>query len=153
MNNKAQFTIDIGILLLVLITHVSWAFKFIFMKLIYFARPVSQYDTPQDNRDRKTLQDMGFEILDPKGTKMQNKYEQVKKEGRDPMEVFEEEVQKCHALAFRSFYDHTIGAGVYTEVDTAKEMGIPIIELPQMIGERKLTTDETRERLRLIGTR
>ena len=117
------------------------------MKRVYYARAISLYDTLQDARDIKLLEQMGFEVVNPNDKKLSARY---KKEG---MEVFYEVVESCDGLAFRAFQDGSIGAGVYGEMQRAKELGKFIFELPTVTSKRILSIEDTREYLSLIGKR
>ena len=118
------------------------------MKLkIYLARPINLYDTPQDKRDIELLEKLGFEILNPNKEELQKRY---KEEG---MDVFLEAMKESTALAFRSFPDGKISAGVKKEIDKAIEMEIPIIELPTITSIRVLSVEDTRAYLGYLGQR
>jgi len=69
------------------------------------------------------------------------------------MDVFTAAVKDCDALAFRSFQDGRISAGVKKEIDAAIELGKPVIELPTITSTRILSIDDTREYLKLLGHR
>lgn len=114
---------------------------------VYYAHPVSLYNTKVDERDEETLKRLGFDVINPKSPDWS---EQYKKRG---MEFFIEQVRQCDAIAFRAFLDGSIGAGVRAEIDEAVKLGIPIIELPCCIQRRTLTVEQTREALRDCGQR
>lgn len=114
---------------------------------IYYARPINLYNSPQDGRDIELMQQLGFEVLNPNKAELKERY---KTEG---MDVFLQAVTDCDALAFRSFPDLSISAGVKKEIDRAIELGKPIIELPTITVKRVLSVDDTREYLRCIGVR
>jgi hypothetical protein len=114
---------------------------------IYYARPINLYNTKQDIRDIELMQKLGFEVVNPNKEALQERY---KTEG---MDVFLQAVTDCDALAFRSFPDFTISAGVKKEIDKAVELNKPVIELPTITSSRVLSVDDTREYLRLLGAR
>lgn len=114
---------------------------------IYYARPISLYNTPQDQRDLDQLALMGFEVVNP------NKEELHKRYQVEGMGVFLEAVKDCDSLAFRSFPDSKISAGVYKEIKQAEEIGKPVIELPTITSSRVLSVEDTREYLKLLGAR
>lgn len=114
---------------------------------IYYARPVSLYNTKQEERDLLLLTQLGFSIVNPNKEELQLAY---KDKG---MGVFTAAVKDCDALAFRSFQDGKISAGVKKEIDTALELGKPVIELPTITQNRVLSVDETREYLYYLGNR
>lgn len=117
------------------------------MKKVYFARPISLYKTKQDLRDIKLLQDLGFEVVNPDKDELSKRY---KEEG---MSVFLSAVMDCDCLAFRSFQDLKIGAGVKAEIQKAIETGKMVFELPTITDSRFLSVEETRQYLAYIGQR
>jgi hypothetical protein len=79
------------------------------MLKIYYARPMSYYDTQFDNDTIKMLQKLGFEVVNPNNPWLSAN---AKVSG---MTEFIKLVKTCDALAFYSFPDHKIGAGVANE--------------------------------------
>lgn len=114
---------------------------------IYYARPINLYNTAQDERDIALLTSLGFEVINP------NKEELSKRYKIAGMDVFYQAMLDCQALAFRSFPDLKISAGVVGEITKAVEMGIPVIELPTVTESRKMSVDETRQYLAYLGSR
>lgn len=114
---------------------------------IYYARPISLYGTPQDQRDIATLESLGLVVVDPKGPEHQEAY------AARGMDYFREMVDGCDAIAFRAFADGTVGAGVAAEIERAQEAGKPVIELPTALLRRVRSVEETREFLRECGHR
>jgi hypothetical protein len=114
---------------------------------VYYAHCMAIYNTPQEARDVQELTKLGFEILNPNHEKYENAY---KDKG---MKVFEEAVFSCDALAFRSLPDGRIPAGIYKEIEYAKDASIPVFELPSGTKSREMTVDVTREYLRESGFR
>lgn len=114
---------------------------------IYFARPISLYNTPQDERDIQLMEALGFEVVNPNKEKLSKRYQ---KEG---MSVFYKAVADCDALAFRSFPDLSISAGVHGEILKAEELGKPVFELPTITSSRVLSVDDTRAWLKYLGAR
>jgi hypothetical protein len=114
---------------------------------IYYARPISLYNTKQEERDLLILTQLGFQILNPNKEELQKRY---REEG---MDVFTAAVKDCDALAFRSFQDGKISAGVKKEIDAALELGKPVIELPTITSKRILSVEDTRAYLTLCGYR
>lgn len=118
------------------------------MNSIYFARSISLYGSEQDKRDIQTLKSLGFDVIDLAADEaLQREYK-----GRG-MEAFLERVKWCSALAFRANPDGTIGAGVWDEIQAALEVGLDVIELPNLMSRRALSVGDTREYLRLVGQR
>lgn len=114
---------------------------------IYYARPISLYNTKQEERDLLLLTQLGLDILNPNKEDLQKRYQQ------EGMDVFTMAVKDCDALAFRSFQDGKISAGVKKEIDVALELGKVVIELPTITSNRVLSVDDTREYLKLLGNR
>lgn len=113
----------------------------------YFARPIHLYKTAQDGRDLETLKALGFTVVNPDKAALQAKYQQ------EGMSVFLQAIEDCEALAYRSFPDLKISAGVAKEIAKAKDMGIPVIELPTLTQGRVLSVEDTRAYLHYIGKR
>lgn len=116
-------------------------------KKVYFARPINLYGTKQDERDIALLSTLGFENINPNKEELQRRYQ---KEG---MTVFTEIVKDCDILAFRSFPDGKISAGVYKEIIEAVDSGLQIIELPTITETRVLSVEDTRSYLKYLGNR
>lgn len=117
------------------------------MKKVYFARPISQYGNNQDKRDIELIRSMGFEILDPNSKFYEEAY---KSRG---MSVFTDLVANCDGLIFRSFVDGTIGAGMVKEINTAKGLGLFVLELPTITSKRELSVEDTRTYINQLGYR
>lgn len=109
----------------------------------YYARPITLYGTPQEERDETTIRALGFEPIQIKKADYQGQ----------GMAVFEPMVKDAKALFFRSFPDMSIGAGVTKEIAWAVEAGLPVLELPHLFERRILTVDETRRMLAYQGKR
>jgi hypothetical protein len=145
---------------------------------VYYAHCKAIYGTPQEERDIKALESMGFEVLNPNTQIIQNKVEEIREEMTqktraaklrytaidtamrvmlDPgvaiMNYFTELVGSCDALAFRSLPDGAIPSGVAKELKHAQSLGYPIIELPSMVSTRIMDVEQTREYLHEIGER
>lgn len=117
------------------------------MKKAYYARPLSLYGTPQEERDKATIRALGFEPIEI------NKPEIQAAAAEQGMAPFESLVKQADALFFRAFVDGAIGAGVIKEIAWAVEGGMPAVELPGRIEIRALSVDETRLYLRELGQR
>ena len=113
-------------------------------KKAYYARPISLYNTLQEKRDIELLNLLGFEVINPNKAELEARYQ---KEG---MSVFIEATKDCDVIAFRSFQDGKISAGVYKEII---ESGKPSIELPTITSNRVLSVEDTRAYLSLLGNR
>lgn len=115
--------------------------------VVYYAHPISLYGTKQEQRDIDTLEALGFSVLNPNSAVHEAGY------AEKGMQYFEELVSGCQALAFRAFPDGGIPAGIFKEVNAAKEKNIPVLELPSAMSRRSLSVDATREALREAGCR
>lgn len=115
---------------------------------VYFARGIHQYNTPDDNRTVSRLQALGYKVIDITSEKAQFGY---KNWGMDYFYRLIEE--DCDILFFQAFPNRRIGAGVAGEIAKAKDLGIPVFEIPIQIEERTCTVDQTRDMLRLLGVR
>jgi hypothetical protein len=114
---------------------------------VYYARPISLYDTKQDERDLVLLTKLFSEIVNPNTPEFQRRYE------IEGMDVFVNAVKDCDVLAFRCFPGGKIPAGVMKEIIAANETDKIVIELPSITGERLLSVNDSREYLKLLGTR
>lgn len=114
---------------------------------VYYAHPISLYNTPTEARDIETLLSLGLGVFNPNSKELDERY---KVEG---MAMFEALVKSCDGLAFRAFPEGQISAGVGKEIQWAQEAGLPIIELPVMLLGRTQTIGETREYLQNCGAR
>lgn len=114
---------------------------------VYYARPINLYNTPQDERDIELLKSLNFDVLNPNKQELQERY---KTEG---MDVFLQAVSDCDIIAFRSFPDMKISAGVKKEIDKAIELGKIAIELPTITSDRILSVEDTRAYLSYLGNR
>lgn len=117
------------------------------MKKAYYARPMSIYHSPCEDRDVDLIRTLGFEPIDI------NKEELQMAARAFGMQVFEPLVLEAKALFFRSFPDGSIGAGVAQEIAWAIGAGIPVVEIPRQIARRTLSVEDTREMLRELGQR
>lgn len=115
--------------------------------LVYFARPISNYKSLQDQRDLALLKQLGFEVVNPDKETYQKEYLDL------GMDVFLNEVKKCEILVFRSFVDGNISSGVFKEIIAAQEADISILELPTITSKRVLSVEDTRAYLTLLGQR
>lgn len=115
------------------------------MATIYYAHPLSLYNTLQEARDVVLLRSLGFHVINPNAPEHQEGY---KKKG---MSYFFNLANSCDALAFRAFPDGKIGAGIVGEMKAMEAK--PIIELPHSISCRALTIEQTREYLKELGQR
>lgn len=120
------------------------------MKVVYYAHSLHIYNTPQEQRDVKALESMGFEVLNPNQEIHQRKYQAS---GYDFKYFLDLVRYKCDGVAFRAYMDGSIPAGVASEVKHGQGHGKFILELPRLLEERSLSIDATRQRLREEGQR
>ena len=125
------------------------------MKKIYYAHCKSIYNTEQEKRHIKTLEDLGFEVINPNTEEHQEKCKNIfNKIGEpDPMSYFYTLVSDCDALAFASLPNFTLTAGVYKEVCLAIQLNKPVIELPNFSFRDVLEVEQTRQYLKECGQR
>lgn len=116
-------------------------------KTVYYAHSLSLYDTPQEDKDERVLQDLGFDVLNPNAPGITEKYNE------QGMSLFWNLIERCDALAFRAHTDGKVPAGVSKEISFARVLCVPFFELPTQVGERTLTVQRTREYLRETGVR
>jgi len=128
---------------------VSQAYKLPKLR-VYYAHSKAIYHKPQEKRDIILLNDLGFDVINPSD----ENHERLCKAWPDgAMAYFEHVVKDCQLLAFRAHADGNIGAGVVCEIDWAIEAGMPIIELPSRMLQRRLSLAQTREYLAEVGER
>jgi len=117
--------------------------------VIYYAHPMSLYGTPQEERDIKTLLDMGFGVLNP----AEEQFREEAKQHNNQMSYFLQLLRKCDGVAFRGTPGGKITCGVVQEIKEAVLYNMPIIELPSSVIARAMSIPETLEYLREIGER
>ena len=113
---------------------------------IYYAHCIAIYDTPQEERDINLLESLGFTVINPNQPE-----HQLMCKGMG-MEYFLQLTARCDALAFRAIPGIGVPAGVAKEITLAHERGMPVIELPSLLG-RSMSIDDTREYLKECGKR
>jgi nucleoside 2-deoxyribosyltransferase len=125
------------------------------MKKVYYAHSMHLYNTKQEERDIKTLEELGFEVFNPNSGTIQEEVEKYKLEFGDAstMEYFKLLVQNCDIFVFRAHPNGKIPSGVGFELNYAMELGKLIIELPSLLSTRHLSLADTREYLKLLGQR
>jgi hypothetical protein len=114
---------------------------------IYYAHCIAIYDTPQEQRDIETLQQLGFEVVNPNCPESANGYKVL------GMEYFRQFADTCDAIAFRALPGGSVPAGVFAEIGIFRDKGKPVIELPSSINLREMSVEETREYIRECGAR
>jgi len=120
------------------------------IKKIYYAHPITLYNTNQEEIDLALLKFLwpNSEIYNPNSKLDSEKY---KKYG---MDWFYDRIGDCDLVVFRPFPDGKIGAGVWGEIQYAKqECCIPVIEIPILLESRQLSIHDTREYIKHSGSR
>jgi len=122
------------------------------MTKIYYAHPMYLYNTPQEKRDIKLLEILGFEVINPNSEPYISEFKAIMAKGSYDMTYWVKLARSCDAIAFRGCPDGRILSGVGAEIRENIEM--PIIELPSMIKSRIIpNVEETRQFLSEIGQR
>lgn len=112
---------------------------------VYYAHPISSYNTEQEADDIRFLKSMGLTVVNPA------KLSKFVKPMQYKMKYFCGLVQKCDCLAFRSFSDTRIGSGVLLEIKAMKEIWGFVFELkPSIMSDRKLSIPQTKTRIERI---
>lgn len=115
--------------------------------LVYYAHPINTYNSCIEKADLKLLKDLGFLVNNPNTEENQGWFTVYRRDHPTTyMDFFLAMVQASDALAFRAFPEGTIGAGVGLEINEAKRLGLPIIQLPPL-HLNILTIEQTRERI------
>lgn len=113
---------------------------------IYYAHPITTYNTDSEGADLHDLARLGFsDVLNPNAPEHDAGYKQ------HGMEYFMGLVDECDALAYRAFPDGSIPAGVYKEMARAVSAGKPVFELQPSTYQRVLTVADTRKKLIELG--
>jgi hypothetical protein len=116
---------------------------------IYYAHAITLYGTVQEERDILTLESLGFMVENPNHPFHDEGY---RSEGKD-MNYFLRLIDRCQALAFRALFDGAITSGCVLEIEHARKLGLPVIELPSQVYRRGLSKEQTLEFLRESGQR
>jgi len=121
---------------------------------VYYAHCIAIYSTPQERRDIETLQQLGFEVVNPNTPEIAAGYEAYKKINHaSPMDYFYRFAEECDCMAFRALPDGSIPAGIATEASFFTNEHKPVFELPSNWHRRVLTLTETRGYLTEVGQR
>ena len=115
--------------------------------LVYYAHCKAIYDTPQEQRDIKILQRLGFTVLNPNEFKHKANWESKGMEYADFL------VGSSDAVAFRALPGGSIPAGVSKEIHIAERLGLPVIELPNFSLRETMSIEHTRAYLAEVGER
>jgi len=114
---------------------------------IYYAHCVSIFNTHQEARDIKLLEDLGYEVHNPNNEVDARGYKEF------GMSYFHSLITRCDVVAFRALPGGQIPAGIYKEINWAIDASIIVIELPSSISQREMSVAATREYLSEVGQR
>jgi hypothetical protein len=107
----------------------------------YYAHPLTLYDTPQERDDENLLAELGYSVLNPNAPQHAQGY------AESGMDYFRMVIQRCTVFAFRAFPDGSIPSGIVKEIGYARDLGLPVFELPTGVLRRGLSVELTREAL------
>lgn len=115
-------------------------------KTVYYAHPMTLYNTPTEARDLALLTTLGFQIANPN-----TRHHQDTSDG--DMEYFYRLVRACDVFCFRALPSGDIPCGVAGELRVAQAQKLPIFEIPTQIRIRTLDMNETMEYYHNCGNR
>lgn len=116
---------------------------------VYYAHPISLYNTLQEKQDLQTLAAICYKIVNPNHPDIEKKYIDSGKDWK----IFDDLVLGCEALAYRTLPDGRITSGVWKEIQLALANNIAVIKLPNLESEVVMTKDETLQHLKEMGLR
>lgn len=114
---------------------------------VYYAHPLTLYNTAQEQRDLVLLQRLFGEVVQPNQPGHDDAYRQL------GMRYFWQLAAGCDLVVFRAFPDGSIPAGIAGEIAEAQEQGVPVLELPNQLERRSLSLSQTRAWLHEAGQR
>ena len=119
----------------------------------YYAHTMLSYGSTIEAQDIKTLEELGFEVVNPNTEEIKAGMEEyVFNYGKaDVMNYFDIIVKTCDLIAFRSLPNGDILSGVASEINSAIFHNIPVIELPCSLEARMLLYPETKQFLIEVG--
>jgi hypothetical protein len=107
----------------------------------------------QELRDIELIAELDSQVL-PFDAEVSDAVARAKANGDSVMDtVFQPLVEKCDILFFRGLPDGRITTGVAREIGFARELGLPVLELPSGVICRTMTVVETKEYLEEAGLR
>ena len=119
----------------------------------YYAHTMISYGSTIEEQDINLLKSLGFKVINPSSPEISEgcaKY--IKAFGNsNVMKYFEDIIDGCDLVAFRSLPDGTILSGISAEVKHALKTGLPIIELPCNLDNRMQEYPETKRYLTELG--
>lgn len=131
---------------------VEWGGEFTSIsRKVYLAHPVTDYGTDRQSRAIKTIEDRGWQVENPDQPHHHAAYLE------QGMEYFTRLVKTCDGLAFVTFHDGAVGAGVAGEIMSALDEKLPVYDvsdgsarLVRGLPRLCLTVSQTRARLTSI---
>lgn len=136
---------------------------------IYYAHPMSWYDHPREEFDVEAIGKFGpnIEVVNPNGPEFKAAVDKTLKDGKSSnltMALFFDAISDVDAIAYRTFDDGYLGAGVASEILQAFLKGKAIYQimdsgrlgptlfeqsrLSASFGPRVLTIIQTRDRIK-----
>jgi hypothetical protein len=112
---------------------------------------MKDYHTKTEALHIKLLENMGFTVINPSGPRYEKKVKNLKAEGKTSSEImdyFVEVVKNCDHLAFSTTKDGKVSAGVMKEIETMKEEGGSIVQLPDLNSLESMNISDTRKHIR-----
>lgn len=120
---------------------------------VYYAHPMSWYNTHHEQADVERLEALGHSVLNPNDPYFARKVQDLRSRGLGHMvmEPFMKAVTDCDAVAYRPFMDGKLGAGVAKEVLEGLVQGKPVFHV--MTPERQCHGLLLGELLTIVQTR
>jgi hypothetical protein len=112
---------------------------------------MKDYGSKRSNIHKDFLKKLGFEVVDPSTNHFDKICFQMRKNGKSSKEImdfFVEEVKKCDALAFATTNKGKVSCGVWKEINTMKDKGGPVIQMPDIKFLDIMSLEETRAYLK-----
>lgn len=98
-------------------------------EIIYYAHPMSWYDTRDELLDVAALGELGL-VSNPNSVQFQSQVEYAERKGKPVMDIFANYIEHiADAVAFRRLNNGKISAGVAREVFEAIIWGKPVYEI------------------------
>lgn len=100
-------------------------------KRVYYAHPMSWYDTPEEYEDVKAIAVMlDAKVINPNTPAFETRVSKARTSGYPVMQIFADTIRNdIDALCFRRFKDGKLGAGVAREIFEAKIWGVEVWEI------------------------
>lgn len=120
----------------------------------YYAHTTTSYGSTIERKDVELLERLGFEVINPN----QEKYAlgcamYAGKYGKDKVIDYFKVIitHDCDMVAFRSLPNGKISSGIAAEIAYARQINLPIIELPCSLDIRFMDYPETKQYLIELG--